>query len=435
MNILFEQSFINILKTLAIFVIVWFLTYKKFKNAFFSITFAYSILGILFSGVYYILSKESWLAFTSKDIQLYPFLYCFILLFILTIPFLFIKIDKQKTVEDFKLITFFNLLSTFVFIISIPPFIEGIYRAATIDASSMLSAYEGEGEEYSFISSLCIRVRNYFQFFICPLIFYYIWKSSYSLVNLKKYIYFNLFSFITSIILSYAGGGRGTMVNILNYIVICYALFYFILKKNIVKKISHWLSISLIIVVIGLGSITLARASEGGKAQVDNNGLAEWISLYLGQGPLEFDRLMYPSTVRTDGDNSFSLIKTILGKKTFKDNDDRRDYWEKYQEIPNYIFYTVIGDIYSDLGESYTILFCILVCILMSVYFKAKFKKKTFSIQTVIVTSIYFEWITMGFMTNCFKTYYSQFFILFTIILLLGMDFIQRGYQKEDKTN
>ena len=71
----------------------------------------------------------------------------------------------------------------------------------------------------------------------------------------------------------------------------------------------------------------------------------------------------------------------------------------------------------------------------MSVYFKAKFKKKTFSIQTVIVTSIYFEWITMGFMTNCFKTYYSQFFILFTIILLLGMDFIQRGYQKEDKTN
>lgn len=150
------------------------------------------------------------------------------------------------------------------------------------------------------------------------------------------------------------------------------------------------------------------------------------VSLYLGQGPLEFSRNMYPSTVRTEGDNSFSLVKTALGMKTFKDNDDRREYWEDKQTIPNFIFYTVIGDVYSDLDFGYTILFCVLISLVFCVFFyKTRFKPM--SIQMVVIISLYFEWVTMGFMNNCYKTYYSQFYILITLLINILLSFIQNN--------
>ena len=135
---------------------------------------------------------------------------------------------------------------------------------------------------------------------------------------------------------------------------------------------------------------------------------------------------MYPSTVRTEGDNSFSLVKTALGMKTFKDNDDRREYWEDKQTIPNFIFYTVIGDVYSDLDFGYTILFCVLISLVFCVFFyKTRFKPM--SIQMVVIISLYFEWVTMGFMNNCYKTYYSQFYILITLLINILLSFIQNN--------
>ena len=135
---------------------------------------------------------------------------------------------------------------------------------------------------------------------------------------------------------------------------------------------------------------------------------------------------MYPSTVRTEGDNSFSLVKTALGMKTFKDNDDRREYWEDKQTIPNFIFYTVIGDVYSDLDFGYTILFCVLISLVFCVFFyKTRFKQM--SIQMVVIISLYFEWVTMGFMNNCYKTYYSQFYILITLLINILLSFIQNN--------
>ena len=59
------------------------------------------------------------------------------------------------------------------------------------------------------------------------------------------------------------------------------------------------------------------------------------------------------------------------------------------------------------------------------------------SIQMVVIISLYFEWVTMGFMNNCYKTYYSQFYILITLLINILLSFIQNNrknfgsYQKE----
>ena len=45
----------------------------------------------------------------------------------------------------------------------------------------------------------------------------------------------------------------------------------------------------------------------------------------------------------------------------------------------------------------------------------------------VVIISLYFEWVTMGFMNNCYKTYYSQFYILITLLINILLSFIQNN--------
>ena len=201
--------------------------------------------------------------------------------------------------------------------------------------------------------------------------------------------------------------------------------------KKLKKKIRRIGIIVGICVVIGLTIITFARSNFNATSasSQDKVNLVTWVSLYLGQGPLEFSRQMYPSTIRTEGDNSFSLVKSLIGLKTFKDNDERRAYWENKQTIQNFIFYTVIGDIYSDLGFNYTIVFCILISALLGFYF-FKRKHKPITIPMVVIISIYFEWISMGFMANCYKTYYQQFFIMCTLVICAFLSYTQKRVNK-----
>lgn len=391
------------------------LNFKRHISSVFNVVLIYILCGFISSILFYGLSKNQWYSFDESVIQYEPLLYLVILFLIMALPFLYILPKKYQGFDDEGIEPLLNVIAILLFLSSLFPFFYGLISLFSLNYNSIVSSYEGRGVfSDNPIVYYSNQFRNYLKFFISPLLFYYIYKGC----EYRKYLFFVVFSLVTTVLLSLVGGGRGTMVNEVNYLVICYLLFAHLITPQNKKKIKKQFVIFIAAVVVSLTVITFARSnfSSSNASEKKKADLITWVFLYLGQGPLEFSRQMYPSTVRTEGDNSFSLVKTAIGLKTFKENNDRREYWAEKQEIDNFIFYTVIGDIYSDLGYEYTIIFFLGISIVMCLYFKSG--NSFLSIHKVVIASMYFEWLTMGFMTNCYKTYYSQFFILITLIIL-----------------
>ena len=396
-----------------------------------SVVMGYIIFGFVSSMLFFALSQSQWYAFRTQDIKNEPLFYLFILFVVATMPFLFLKTERLRYVDDFGVTKIWKILAVVIVTLSIFPFFEGLYRALTSSASSLADAYEGVSVKYSFFTDFCLRSRRYFAFLIIPLFFYFLYKGP----CYKRYSHMMLFCFATTMILDFASGARGMAINDLNYFIFFFIAFKSLLTKELYKKLKKISVVALIIICIGVFTITLARFTDGGRLAVGSNrqmDLVTWVVLYAGQGPCEFSRQMYPSTVRTMGDNSFSLVKTFLGMNTFKDNNERREYWKTKQKIQNYIFYTVIGDVYSDLGWHWTIVFFVVLSLFMSIYFYRCSRRCIIKLQHLVLGSIYFEWITMGFMTNCYKVYYIQFYIFMTIALMFGITIYQKTIKKDN---
>lgn len=417
----------NLLITILLIILFWSVVrFYSRPSIVFKVIMVYILIGFACAILFYSLSQYKWYAFEAKDIKMEPLLYLSILFCIMALPFNFLKIQDIKYIDDFGIEKVLKYFSICLFILSILPFIESFIRLFSINSQSLVAAYEGGEKNSSLFVYYSNQARNYLTFFIVPLFFYFLYKGA----ACKIYFYYISFALFTSVLLAFTGGGRGTMVNQLNYLVFCYIVFSKFIHPRIKTKIKKMSFIGVGVVITLLLIITLARADfSKNKSNAASLDLITWISLYLGQGPLEFSRQMYPSTVRTEGDNSFPLIKTTLGLKTFKENNERREYWERKQAILNYIFYTVIGDIYSDLGYDDTILFIVFLSIVMSIYIH-KCSTEKISMQSIIIISLYFEWVSMGFMNNCFKTYYYQFHIFVTCVILALLSILQRQQRR-----
>lgn len=420
----FDVGALRILVCIIIFLGLWCITKFLNKTSYvFNVVMLYTLVGFISALIFYCLSQNSWYYFNDADINYQPLTYLIILFFVLTLPFGLIKIQKIKYFDDTGILPYLNIIATATFILSIPLFINGLISLSSINYSKIVAAYEGDSGSSSPIVYYSNQARYYLKFFISPLFFYYLYKGH----SYKKYFRYMTFALFTTMLTAFTNGSRGTLINELNYLIICYLLFYNLIDLQTKKKIRRIGLIILTCTIVGLTAITFARTGfkSAGASSQEKIGLATVVSLYLGQGPLEFSRQMYPSTIRTEGDNSFSLVKVALGKKTFKDNNERREYWENKQTIQNFIFYTLIGDIYSDLGFIGTIFFCVLISIIFGTYFYRR-RDKPLTIQMVVITSIYFEWITMGFMNNCYKTYYQQFYIFITFVILLLLSALKK---------
>lgn len=424
----FDEGSVRLILCLLMILFFWMLMKVFHKcTTLLNVVLVYIFVGFAFALIFYSLSQSQWYAFDQSEVTFKPLLFLIASFFIMVIPFSFLDIKKIKYIDDRQIIPYLNKIAICLGLLSVFPFINGLIKLSSLNFSAIREAYEGNNASNSnFIVFYSNQFRNYLNFFVSPLFFYYMYKGE----KYKLYFYFVTFALFTTLLLSLVYGGRGIMVNEINYLIVCYFIFKRVLSKESQKKVRKVGLIVSVVVIISLTIITFARSnfSINHANKTQKLDLIVWVSLYLGQGPLEFSRQMYDSKVRTEGDNSFSLIKYIMGEKTFKDNNARRDYWKKKQNIQNYIFYTVIGDVYSDLGAFQTIFFLIIVSTVLAIWFRRQ-SKSGFTIQTVIIVSIYFEWVTMGTMTNCFKAYYSQFFILITLIIILVLSMIQRNKQ------
>lgn len=402
------------------------LLYHRKQYQMYRITLSYYLIAILGSIVYYymltfVIQKEH----DYRNIELVPLLFLLCNILILCYPFKILDKKPINKIESRGLSIIFERTAIFLGVVSIIPFITDLIQLSSFNISSFADSYENTERNKDLIYYFS-QLKYYLYFWQIPLFFYLISTPRRNKLALIAII----FCIMSTILHSLVGGGRGTLVNYCNYIV----FFYFIYKEHLEVTIKRILNKVILtagfLLITSLSIITWSRYSTFETESSVKDGLVTWVSLYIGEGPLAFSGQMWDSKVRTKGDNSFSLAKSILGLRTFKSNAERREYWERLQDIPNTIFYTIIGDIYSDLGKAYTIIFFIVFTIIVTRFIKKR-QKRGWRVQDLVLLQIYYELVTMGIMNFCFKNYDPQFLICFTIIQVLIVNNIQKKHIKQ----
>src|SRR5690606_34663862 len=157
-----------------------------------------------------------------------------------------------------------------------------------------------------------------------------------------------------------------------------YILFIFILFKELSDKGTvRKLVVIGGSIIGGIGLLVIAITiyrydSTFGQNINTDTSIFDWISLYIGEGMLNFNDQMWNIARTMKGDNSFSLFKDFIGMDTFTDNLQRRAYWSQRTGISSNIFYTHIGDFFGDFGMLGAI---VIISIIVLIFLKhTKFK-------------------------------------------------------------
>lgn len=335
---------------LIIYTTIWIVTiliYQKRKKNFDAgslILFtylAYSIVSlILYNSPYY----------TFKDIQLFPFIYLYLMLMLAFSPVLKyddFKINEIKKPTNFILNTI-SIIFIVASIVQIPAifsnFILNIIRLFVMSSGGQDLYNEAMSNSYSLgdgnIANLPSIISNAYGNFGILLFFYYL-----TLNKPNKLITFGLFiSCILNIFINISLGQRGPILETLLSLIIT----YFALKKFFqpkIKKIINVIGIMLIIAAsIPLIVLTISRFGnmEGGSISS--------IYYYVGQENLHFNNYGLDNGGIRYGDRTFPLFKRMLGFENVPNN-----FWERRQKYPELkindeVFYGFVGDFTLDFG-------------------------------------------------------------------------------------
>lgn len=288
--------------------------------------------------------------FTFNNIDLFPFIYLYVMLMLAFWPVL--KYDDFKIIEIQKPTTFFLNTVSIIFIVSslahlptiISDFVFGIiklfkysYGGQELYNDAMYNSYSyGDGV----ISNLAAIISGAFTNLGILLFFYYL-----TLNKQNKLILIGLF--LASIVgfLSYISQGqRGLIVEILFLMVIS----YFLLRKFFQPKIKKTIKIIGIFLFIAiLGPLFAITNSRFEKTEGSNQA---YLYFYVGQSNLYFNNYGLDNGGIRYGDRTFPLFKRMLGFDNVPHN-----FWErrlKYfnLKINDEVFYTFVGDFTIDFG-------------------------------------------------------------------------------------
>lgn len=394
--------------------IVAFLKLKK--NAIFKyIVFIWAVSS-LFSILFYYESNK------YLNITLFPYLFLLLCFFISILPFYYFDDNRLKKITIGNSL-FFKMTVWGLAIISFLPFCENMIHLVSsfsLDNSSALAdVYEdkmsGDFDKdklvtwFSSIGKFFNSINLKFSYASLFILFMYLTNK-----KINKYILIGLIMACANPVLYSLGlsARSGIVFTSLN------AVFYFLLFRNLIsaKIKSNIRIVGLVLLSIaGFGFIIMTMARYMSNDSHQTVSFLGWISLYLGEGTLNFNELMWNTGAYTMGDNSFSFFKSVLGFDTFTDLFERRSFWSVRTGIPGSIFYTFIGDIFSDIGF-WTVAFCSIISFILMKKIK---NKDSVSILALFAFSIWGILCIGGFTCYIFKTHSNILDLLFSYFIII----------------
>jgi len=320
------------------------------------------------------------------DLKLFPFIYLYCMLMLMTLPVL--KLNENKILHIQRPSnTAINIISIIIIIAALVQFVTIITNFSSIvtkminDISAgaemyadMLSNYDEAGDHK--IKNIFAIISNLFSNISILMLFYYL-----SLENRNKFI---LVGLILAVILlplsSIAMGLRGGAVNNIMTTLISYVLFKSFLSEKVRKNIRKIAIVVVLFISIPVLLITFSRFSDNEEIPVGYS--LEW---YYGQAFLNFNNYGLDANGIRYGDRTASLAKQIIWKDTPRNFLERLDKYS-YMLINESMFYTFVGDFTLDYGPILTVL----IFLILSTFFvfKTKISNDTILFHQLIL--IYF---------------------------------------------
>lgn len=394
--------------------LLYLIIYKREYGKFIYIIFIWTLSSIA-SIIYYLAVPDNY-----TEIKIIPYIFLVLCLLISFYPF-YTRDDsiKQIFIGNERL---FNKMIIAIGIISILPFCENLihiistYGATNTD--TIADIYEdkmsGDFNRSQFINwfslpgRICNSINLKFQYCSLFLLFTYLCLSK------KKKLCVILLSLcaLNPILYQLGVSGRSTLVFTFLRAVLLFLIFRYFLSANIKRSVIKYGTIILASNLLLLSVITLSRYNN--NAGANSISLLAWISLYIGEGSLNFNNNMWYANVLTEGDNCFAFFKSILGFDTFVDYLERRAYWGPRTGVDPVRFYTYVGDIFSDIS------FLVLpLLILIGYYFRNKIASK--ARVSLFKMYLYYTWgyiCISGITCYTLKTYQSMIDLTFSLIVI-----------------
>lgn len=303
-------------------------------------------------------------------------------------------------------------------IIAIEPFLENLIHLRSVtgnmEATADIYAARAEGDnsksEYlSWIGRKFFWINFLIRDIIPLLLFYYILKWE----KVNKYIIIGTsMAILNPILHGFALGGRSTIINTVFYLVFVYMLFRPYLSLSQKKNIDRFLLCIGGVVFFAISALTIVRFAS----QEHSVDIWTWVTLYTGEGVLNFSSDLWPLSKTCNGDNTFLMIRYFLGLTDSIDIESIRATRDLLG-VRNMVFYTYLGTIYYDFNKAGTVLFCAFFSFLF--YVSCKSKDNTYKLSQLATLSILGKVIMMGVMFYPYTLWNDQFSLLLLLIYIV----------------
>jgi oligosaccharide repeat unit polymerase len=219
------------------------------------------------------------------------------------------------------------------------------------------------------------------------------------------------------LILSLSKGDRYYIFNLLIDLPFLYLLFRHKLDKKARKKIVLSLMAVGLLLVIGLGAVTMGRYGNNKQQEAY---LIYSLETYASQNFIFFNNYGLDAGGIRYGDNTANLFKKMIGLNASDNQFEGRIMYSNLK-IDNTRFYTFVGDFTLDYGPIVGFLLLMLMTILFSRILRLRRRKYNFN-QIVLLTGLYHVCVHgFSLFPYTFMMPNIKFISLFLLYALLGL--------------
>lgn len=360
------------------------------------------------------------------DITFLPYLYLWVMINLCLFPMSKVNFMKLQGIDDRGIAVFLNLLSIYLIVFTILPFISLISKFSVYDliGDALGELYETniDKSEYYFsgISKISFALIRRFGDIAVILLFYQMTKRQKNKWIILGLILTNLFFFIFSL----ASGSRGGMLATLFVFVSLGLLLRNVFDESVFIKLRKAAIILISFIGLMIALISVSRFNYSVSESSSTATLDRWISQYIGEGMIRFNEDLWHIDRTMNGSQNFYYLKTLFGNSTISSYQSEMTKYEGLLDAPVNVFYTFIGDFYLDFGVIGTFVF---VIFFLFIFLKLLSCKNGFiNISQLILLTICFHMLSFGFAANLYRTVYIQKDTMYLILLAIALFVIQQ---------
>lgn len=383
--------------------IVTFAIYQKRIKAFQLGSFVLLFYSLISIGSIFLYNIDS--VWTFEEITVFPLIYLYIVLMISFYPVLNFS---NKKVCDIKMPDgmAMNIISIIVIIVYLCFFFQTILSnfslSGLFDPATLVENYETKSDNIGYDDgkiNIFGILKNFFNS-ILWILFMYNW------IQKKKLLVIGVFlAIIISVFTSLAWGARGPLMFIILQIPFVYLVFSPLMTQKMRKQYIFTVAGFVIFIFAGGAALTIGRFDDAA-----NFTIVDIILYYASSNFIKFDNFILDVGGCRYGDRVFPLIRLLLGLDTAGDYKTRRLLYPNLK-IDDSQFTFFVGEFVIDFGP----ILAFLIISFFAVFFFKKLSSKKYDLGTVLLLSLLYNIIVVGFTLFPYSELGGNISILYTV--------------------